>query len=384
MRLLHQKEILSFNDVPQLFVAEDEVDTAYVCLLVERGEETDKYLCVAVSKRRLARLREGELDLKELLETPESREVFEGRPLNGDRRQLEIRLLASDAIPHEWLPDAGFFVELEPAADEKIVEEARARNRPVIHCTLMPPESIEEPKITAVHLIEGIALFQQLLKRAYNKVIREIEGAIRDEMLMPANYQLEVIDLSAGSFTVHMQTVAQADLFGYSPVEQALELLDAVTYEDQTIEKAVELIAEHGRLFVTQYRRLLNYVVEHEAPFSYEWASPGRPQSEARLITPRRARPVYKALVERKDIAREETRVVGRLTKVDAKNRTWRLQDEEGREYNGHVDPDSTLTLAGLVIQEREYELLCEERLEEEKATGRQFTTLYLMSYAMR
>ena len=143
MHQLQRQDILSFYDVPQLFTARDEVDTAYLCVLAQIGEVDDKYLCVPVSKGRLARVLGGQMDLRGAFETPESGEVFEGTAPNGDLRQLEIRPLPLAAIPQEWLPDPGFFVELEPAPDEQIVEEARTRDRAVIHYTLTPPESAE-------------------------------------------------------------------------------------------------------------------------------------------------------------------------------------------------------------------------------------------------
>ncbi len=71
-------------------------------------------------------------------------------------------------------------------------------------------------------------------------------------------------------------------------------------------------------------------------------------------------------------------RLVGKLTKVDEKLRTWRLvSEEDGREYNG----SSEIELAGLIIETKRYEFFCEERLEEEKGTGKEFTRLHLTNY---
>jgi class 3 adenylate cyclase len=381
MHVLSHSETLLFYDVPELFVAHDQLGTAYVCLLVELDEETHKYLCVPISRDRLLRLLDAELDLRHVLESPETGEAFEGRAISGDLGRIETEALPLDEIPEDWFPAPGFLLDLEPAPDIGIVDESRKRNRAVIHYTLRPPESVEESKISAVHLSEGVNRFQKLLQWAYSKAMRDIGGRVREEISSTANYELEVFAFSPGSFTIHMQTVAQADLVGYSHIARALEILDEVSYEDQDIENAVEVVAHYGGHFATQYKNLLKFIVDNEIPVSYEWSMPKRPDSTRRDLRPRYAKPLYEALVKRSDIGREEKRLLGILTKVDIKGRTWRLLDQEDQEHTGYWDRSSRVTLAGLVIETQRYEFICEERLEEERATGKEFTKLFLIDY---
>ena len=90
------------------------------------------------------------------------------------------------------------------------------------------------------------------------------------------------------------------------------------------------------------------------------------------------AGPLYEALSLRADIGIEIVRFRGKLSKVDEKNRTWRMvTDEDLKEISGFAEVD----LAGLVIENQKYEFTCEERLEEEKGTGREFARLVLTSY---
>jgi len=381
MHLLQRQDILSFYDVPQVFTVRDEVDTLYLCVLAELGEEADKYLCVPVSNGRLARVVGGQLDLREVFETPESGEVFEGTAHNGDLRQLETRPLPPGAIPQQWLPDPGFFVDVEPALDVEIVEQARTRDRAVIHYTLTPPESAEEPKIAVTHLSQAITRFQKVVEWAYRKAMPDTDAGFAEEIRLPENYQLEVFAFSPGSFTVHMQTVARADLVGFSHVARALDILDAVNHEAQEVEKAVELVARYGGHFATQYKNWLRFIIDNDIPVAYEWSMPTRHYSTRTDVRPREAKPLYQALVRRKDIGQEVKKLVGVLTKVDANSGTWRLRDDQGRERTGHWETSSDVTLAGLVIKSKTYEFICEERLEEEPATGREFAKLYLIRY---
>ena len=381
MRVLKHFDTLSFCDMPHLFVAHDQLGTQYVCLLVELDEEIQKYLCVPVSKDRLRQLKDAEIDLRQVLESADTGEAFEGRGVSGDLDQIEAQAFPLDEVSEDWLPDPGFYLDLEPIPNVKIIEQSRARNRAVIDLTLRPPESQVESKITATHLSQGVRAFQRVVERAWVRAMSETKRRVRELVDMPANYELEVFGFSPGSFTIHMQTAAPANLVGYAEIARALEILDAVSYSDQDIERAVELVTHYGGHFATAYKALLEFVVDNEIPVSYEWSMPERPYATRRSLPRRYAEPLYAALTKRKDIGREEKRLVGNLTKVDKDNGTWRLRDEEGKQHTGSLGPSSAVTLAGLVIEIQRYEFICEEILIEEEATGKEFTKLFLISY---
>ena len=381
MYKLRHSETLVFYDGPELFVAYDQLDTAYVCLLVDLKDEIDKYICVPVSKGRLANLLSGEMDLRQVLESSETGEAYEGRVIQGNLEHFDVRPLSGGDIPEAWLPEEGFFIEGWPVSDTRVVEEAHERNQAVIHWAFRPPEATLEPKITAEHLSQGVKLVQRLLKWAYSLAMRDGDRRVRERMEPAENIALEVYAFSPGSFTLHMQAAAGGDLFGYSEIAKALSILDEVSSSEQDLEDTVAMIARYGGHFATAYKNLLRFIVENETPVSYEWSMPPREDSTRRNIPRRSAQPLYDALVLRVDIGREEKRLVGTLSKVDLDRSTWRLHDDEGSGHNGHWDQTSTVTLGGLVIETQRYEFVCEERLEEEHATGREFTRLYLKSY---
>ena len=381
MHVLSIFETLLLYDVPELFVAHDQLGRAYVCLLVELDEETHKYLCVPISKGRLRRLVDAQIDVRQAFESPETGEAFEGQAIDGDLGHIETQVIRLDEIPDDWLPDPGYFLDLEPTPDARIVEESHERNRAVIHWTLSPPESAEEPKITATHLSKSVELLQQLLMRAYAHCLQGIRAPVREEIASPKNYELEVLAFSEGSFTVHMQTAAEADLIGYSQIARALDIIDAVNLEAENTERAVDMVGQYSGPFVTAYKDLLRFVVDNDTPMSYEWSMPKSRHSTRRSLSPRSAKPLYEALVRRVDIGQEERTLVGRLTKVDLDRRTWRLVDAENRGHDGYMSPLSALTLAGVEMDTKDYEFKCEERLEVEEATGRKRTKLFLVSY---
>lgn len=63
--------ILDFCDVPQLFVARDAFDTIYLCLLYD-DEVSCRYTAIRISSNRLQLFLNGEEDLRNLYDNPET------------------------------------------------------------------------------------------------------------------------------------------------------------------------------------------------------------------------------------------------------------------------------------------------------------------------
>src|ERR1700682_1194218 len=65
------QSILFEADGPQILVLRDTVDTRWIGLATSRKSDGDEYLCVQVSRGRLADFRHGKLDLREMFVNPE-------------------------------------------------------------------------------------------------------------------------------------------------------------------------------------------------------------------------------------------------------------------------------------------------------------------------
>ncbi|MCK4223830.1 MAG: hypothetical protein KAX39_01535 [candidate division Zixibacteria bacterium] len=377
-RILDHSESLLFYDGPQLFIAVDRLGTKYVCLLVEESEDIDKYLCVAISNSRVESLALGELDLRTIYESPEMDELFVAESKPEEVTRLQATPIAISDVPKDWFPDAGFFLSIEKPSGVQVVEEARTRRRAIIQCRLNPPESRGEPKITAEHLSQAVKLIQRVVKHAYGKALRGMDQSAKEMIAALKNYELEVFAFSPGSFTVHLQSSIPADLFGHVEVSRALEIIDSISERIDDPDEAVKIVAQFGGRFATAYKHLLEFITKTETAIEYEWSMPERRTSTRYRITTVQAEPLYEEIIKRVGIEIEERKLIGRLTKVDEKYENWRLVSEaDEREYTGRSEID----LAGLIIETQRYEFVCEERLEEEKGTGREITKLYLKSY---
>lgn len=377
MRILSHRETLVYYDGPHLIVAQDQLGLNYVCLLVKAEQDFDEFLCSPVSKGRLGLLLSGELDVRAIFEAPEAGELLDGMAADGDLNQITTEPVDKAALPDAYIPDSGVFLDPRIRADDPLVEESKAKNVAVIQCTLNPPEALIESKISAWHLSQAIMLFQRLVKHSYSKALKsiKIDSSIREFLLSASNYELQVLPFSEGSFTINMQSAAGVDLLGYSYISRAFDLIDSINFEIEDPPQVVEAVARYGGHFASAYKEFLGFIVETEMPFSYRWTMPSKQKATTVNILPRIARPVYEALKEKVDIGVEERNFVGRLTKIDEKYNTWRLiSDDDGKEYYG----SSEIKLAGLTIETVKYQIKCEERLEEDRATGRDYTKLII------
>lgn len=378
MRTLSHLETLVYYDGPELFVGRDQLGVPYICLMVEKADESEKYICVPTSKGRLNDFVSGNIDLLSTIKTPETGEIFVAIVKNGNFEHIPLLSLKETEVPPEWLPEPDFFLKPQPVTNVRVIEESRDRRRAIIHCSLNPPEARQDPKIAAQRLGQFVTLIQRVVSHAFRKALRDVDEITREAINRLENYQLEIFAFSPGSFTLHMQTTAPADMFGYSHIEKALRIIDVISEHIDDPNTAVEFIAGYGGHFAAAYRDLLQFIVENETPLSYEWSMPERNYITARKISDKQANPVYRALVERVDIGIEEKRFVGIVRKVDETYGSWRLEIDE-KKYSGRSDREK-LHLGGIVIGAR-YEFICEERLEEERGTGKESTVLYLKSY---
>ena len=141
MRKLTYRDSLVFYDGLQVFIAEDQFATKYVCTLIEQTEAYDKYLCSPVSNSRLTSLLEGALELREIYVNPESDELVIVESRGGVLHDLPGTVVTMQQILLDWLPQSGLFLRFEKPPNIEVVQEAYSRSRAIIHCRLDPPEA---------------------------------------------------------------------------------------------------------------------------------------------------------------------------------------------------------------------------------------------------
>ena len=113
MKQLYVETILDYCDLPLLFVARDDFDTLYLSLLFD-DEPEPVYTAIRISQQRLSQFLDGRLDLRDILDEPESKgEYFN---VTVEANQYVVQPLLVKELPEERLPDRGYM--LTPTENE--------------------------------------------------------------------------------------------------------------------------------------------------------------------------------------------------------------------------------------------------------------------------
>ena len=377
VRKLRHKETLVYYDLPQLLVGEDPFGVKYICLL---GATSEDYLCTAISLQRLQDFYMGLVDLRTVFSSPEVKDFFLVSFLSGEKEGL---LKPFDGVPTgDWLPEPEFFYSMPEKTSDTVLTESIARNKAMIYFSISPPESRLETKISVHHLIESLGVFQATVRHSFSKVAgAERKRGSRAKSISEESL-LEVVGFSPGSFTVHLQSTTEADMFGYIAISEALRRIDELSNYLNDKEKVLDILRENKGHFANSYIRLLRTIVKNDAPLRYVWAIPELSEPVSRSIDVALAEPLCELFATAEELTREELILEGEIIKADTKLGAWTLRvPEDEKEYKGFLSEDSIASLSGVVMETQRYRFHCEERIEEILGSGRELTKIYLTNY---
>lgn len=121
---LHIDRILDFCDVPQLFIARDDFDTIYLCLLYE-DEPSCLYTAIRITNNRLQSFLSGEEDLRNLFDNPENPFEYFDVEYRDDDYYFEPH--QATIIGEERLPLSGY--KMSGDEQESVVVHIPVRDR---------------------------------------------------------------------------------------------------------------------------------------------------------------------------------------------------------------------------------------------------------------
>lgn len=369
MNLLTPRLNLLFYDYPQVFTAKDKVDCYYVCMVVEELESGPLYLALQISNKRLRGLLSGALDLRAIYQFPEI-SLFRLAEFQEDGETLAFTGAAYDMCPVEYLPDEGLYFD-----EDEIAGEALEHNSPVSHIGLSVKEAEKNAQIGIAKLSEFLALYQNVLKHLARIAAKEIKCKINRK---ETPFNVDVYGFSHGSFTVHVKSSYQCDLFGdnallaaaYSKLNSFIELAESP--ESAVIE--LQKIKGHAANSII---KLVEFVDSQCCPLTHSWASPSTGRSEKRNLSVSSAKALAELCRQRNDLFDEEIVLEGSIVRANEEANTWKMTNlRDGKRYSGEVDPESGLSMTGVIIGKEIYRFYCRERVEVVLGTGQEVTRL--------
>jgi len=375
---------LIYYDGPVLFLGEDLLGVKYLCLLIEKYPDRDKYLCVSIPPKKLSCVLLGEEDLREVFENPEIPPYYLLDILDEQPDILQLTPIPDKQIDKAWFPQKETFLIRPPEqiASEKIIKDAVVQNAAIIRLSLSPPESILEHVISTPVLIKGLIIFQNIVRATYKRSIRGLSRELRTRLDTPENYTTQVYALSEGSFEVQLRAKSSINLFKKAEIERGLELLDEIVSLSDDPDKTIDILKKNRGHVANYFIKLLEFIIENNSPVSYSWAAPSTDKIKLRSISKVQALPIYEKAIEMKELAVEIIRLIGEFTKVDIEKNAWTIKsDEDERHFSGGIKEGSTVSIKGVTAGIQKYSFVIEERIEESEATGKEIYTYFLIEY---
>lgn len=372
-RKLHIDRILVFHDFPELFLAQDNSGLDYLCLLTELKVEQYQYHCVAISKKRLYQYLNGKVDLRDIFVNPELPEWW--LSTDASNQEFEISFYSNDGISEEYLPEIDCYFS-EEQQDELIRHEVVEHNNVIVHLSLSDQNNNQSIPID--DLGDFSKLYQALVENAYKKSILNSNIKEKKSFIIPTNYKLEAFAASPGSFNLHLVSRSNKDLFGNSIIEDGLRRIDDIISYTENEEELIESLREIKGHAISNYRKLLEKIINRNITFKYKWHSPSSPIIHTRTINQQYATRVKEILDLKDELVEEIKEFIGLVKQADVERGSWRITNEEdGKDYTG--DSEGHL-LDGITLETVRYKFICEEIIEAMKVTEKEKTNYRLKS----
>ena len=372
-RKLHIDRILVFNDFPELFLAQDRSGLDYLCLLTNLEIDLYNYHCVAISKKRLYHFLNGKIDLRDIFTNPELPEWWHAT--DTSKSEFEITFYSNEGLKEEYLPEIDCFFSDE-LQDDLIRSEVVEHNNVIVHLSLS--DTNNRQSIPIDDLGDFSKLYQALVENAYKKSILNSDIKDKRSFIIPENYKLEAFAASPGSFNLHLVSRSNKDLFGNSIIEEGLRRIDDIISYTESEEELIESLRQIKGHTISNYRRLLEKIINRNINFKYRWHSPSSSVIHTRTINQQYATRVKEILDLKDELVQEIREFIGLVKQADVERGNWRITNEEdGKDYSGESDGH---LLDGITLETVRYKLICEEIIEAMKVTEKEKINYRLIS----
>ncbi len=373
-------EVLDFANGPLLFTAQDAGESTYVCAFLQNTDEGTQYLCTQVAGGRLNTFLHGNMDLRSLIERAPLKQYFLLLTTDDENIPLMAEPVALDSIAPELLPAENYFVPV------LIEESPLIRNRTAIEASLDVPEAEREHVLSAYTLSAFLKIIQDLIKFCYKKDISKLPNTLAKKAFgLPLNYTAEVYAVAAGSFTVKLRSKAVSEdgfvEFSEVLIERGLRKVAQILQATDETDSVIAILKQNKGHLVSAYRNLLSFLIEEKGTLNLKWSNPSdRSHLNSFRITAKAASRIQKAISSETDIEEELVEIEGVLEIIDAVNQKWALQVEGAEIVRGELAENSTISLAGLIVESQRYRFKCREEIRED-AIGRETKTMILLEH---
>jgi hypothetical protein len=369
--ILTISQILVYYDFPEIFVAHDNVGTNYLCLLISIDNQETNYISTAISKKRLSNFINGKIDLREILQKPEtSNWLF----FNQVKENIEAKIWEGESLPEEYLPDEGFIYQKQLEGDELILNEAIEKNNAVVH--LAVSDSEDNYSIDADNLGDIVKLYQIIIENSFKKALSQRKIKEKKSFYVPNNYKLRAFASSYSSFNLHLYSTSYRDLWGNAIIELGLEKFDEITKDFESQDDFIASLRTVKGHTLSSLKKLVKKLIDNNMKLKHKWFAPNQEKVHSTIIDKVKAEKIYEVLNLSEELTEETIIFFGFFVQVDVEKGTWRIFNlEDEKEYSGEAQGQK---LQGITVETVNYKLTCQEIIEELKVTEKEKTKYIL------
>jgi hypothetical protein len=362
---LNISQILVYYDMPELFIATDEVDTNFICLLLEVTENSPSYLSTAISANRLSSFIKGQLELRQILIEPEINDWYS---FNIDNESIIAERTDIQNFPEIYLPEPGFYLNNEILDNSSIVEEVVQKDNAVVHLAISDDK--DNFSVDTDDLGDIVKLYSVMLENSFKKGLIEHKVKEKKALIVPMNYKLRAFAASRASFNIHLYSKSQKDLFGNCMVEYGLEKIEQILTEyanDKELISSLRSLKGHA---VSSFKKILKKIIDEKLKIKHKWFAPNQKEVHFKVLDTVKAQKIYDILNQSEELTEEVKELIGVFVQADVERGTWRIKTaDEDKEFSGEATSEE---LRGITLDTVTYKLICQEIIEEFKVTEKE------------
>ena len=328
-------------DGPRVFTCRSETDQYFIVGWADEAEDSDLWLYLPVSQHRLVMVRSGSLGLARAFAEPEGA-VYSARLYYDGGRPDEVSILSPSEMLEEWLPEAGFRINLPTPTHAAAVSRAeverlaRAEGRTRIRLEI-DDRSVMRTEARTRRVASVLSAAQNVLDN-FGLVELETEPAQdgRFARLVQEKMDTDVVELAAASFVIELGSRDTEDLLGDSPIAKVAEKMVAMLSLQSTPDELWTQLTEVKPRAARSFRSFVGELASFGSDVLIASASTALSYKEQRLTSDQVAN--LHALL--KEILPDEVQVIrGRMVLFsgDSQRRTFGLRDVEGATFEGRV-----------------------------------------------
>ena len=330
---LNISQILVYYDMPELFIATDEVDTNFICLLLEVTENSPSYLSTAISANRLSSFFKGQLELRQILIEPEINDWY---AFNIDNESIIAERTDIKNFPEIYLPEPGFYLNNEILDNSSIVEEVVQKDNAVVHLAISDDK--DDFSVDTDDLGDIVKLYSVMLENSFKKGLIEHKVKEKKALIVPMNYKLRAFAASRASFNIHLYSKSQKDLFGNCMVEYGLEKIEQILTEYANDEELISSLRSLKGHAVSSFKKILKKIIDEKLKIKHKWFAPNQKEVHFKVLDTVKAQKIYDILNQSEELTEEVKELIGVFVQADVERGTWRIKTaDEDKEFSGEA-----------------------------------------------